>query len=75
MTDTKDPFDDIDTDDLPTKEKKTRTPARYYVVQEFIFVCNTPAQVNDYFRDNYKEGMSVIKGFHAVPRRKESFEF
>lgn len=56
-------------------ERAKRSVPKYYVVQELAYACNTPAQVNDYFRDNYKEGMSVIKGFHSVPRRKETYEF
>lgn len=75
MSHTKDPFEELEAMDEEKAERKKRTVAKYYVVQELAFVCNTPAQVNDYFRDNYKEGMSVIKGFQSAPRRKESFEF
>lgn len=81
----KDPFDELDENTVDESEEETeeetkaerakRSVAKYYVVKDLAFVCNTPAQVNDFFRDNYLEGMSVIKGFHSVPRRKETFEF
>jgi hypothetical protein len=71
---THDPFEE--TSDVEcTKERAKRSVAKYYVVKEVVYEASTARQVNDYLRDNYAEGLSIVKGFHSLPRRKESFEF
>lgn len=77
---TKDPFEDFsevaETSEPETKsERAKRSTPRYFVVKEVIYEAATARQVNDYLRDNYQEGMSIIKGFQSLPRRKETFEF
>lgn len=56
-------------------EKQKRQTATYFIVREVIYEASTARQVNDFLRDNYQEGMSIIKGFQSLPRRKEVFEF
>lgn len=85
MTNDKDPFEEFSMmedgasevmeEETAKKTRAKRTVAKYYVVREVVYEAATARQVNDYLRDNHQEGMGIIKGFHSLPRRKESFEF
>lgn len=71
-----DPFeDDKEYKESCEPEKSKRQSATYFIVREVIYEASTARQINDFLRDNYQEGMSIIKGFQSLPRRKEVFEF
>lgn len=52
-----------------------RERAMYYVVQEVVFEGKNTKSVTEFLRDNYKEGMTIVKGFKSVPIRKETYSF
>lgn len=74
------PFDelsDLDTSEAKEeekKERKRRENAKYYVVKEAV-EFSTAHQVTEYLRDNFVAGMTIVKGFQSVPKRRESYEF
>ena len=79
MVNLENPFEDLkDTLEDVCEEvssRKKRTAAKFFIVKDVVFETGSSKEIGKYLKDNYQDGMSIVKGFQSFPRRKESFEF